>query len=205
MYNIVIVSIILEATELTAANGDFCSTQHKGKQRCSLVKILHIANGRLFLEVMLLVCYLSWSREATRCPDAMRELRVLCPAGRFGGSAGCLPCPAAHQPVPGTRERIQSPLLVQTRPRCVPVEYRIVQTPVGARSTRAATTSLLPQAQSAPPWMELAGAPCSPSAPGWDGKRKKFEWKAAVIDGVTVSILLDERSYFPGLALWSLK
>lgn len=47
--------------------------------------------------------------------------------------------------------------------------------------------------------MELAGAPCSPSAQGWDGKRRKFEWKAAVVDGFAVSILLDERSYFPRL------
>lgn len=49
------------------------------------------------------------------------------------------------------------------------------------------------------------GRPALPISPGWDGKRKKSERKAAVVDGFTVSVLCDGRSYFLGLALWSPK
>lgn len=89
----------------------------------SPVEILHIAHGRLFLEVMLLVSYLSRSREATRCPKVdQRALRAASCRG-FGGSGGrfamprCPPAgPCARREHPG-RYRLNTILF---RHRLVP-------------------------------------------------------------------------------------
>lgn len=61
----------------------------------SPVEILHIAHGRLFLEVMLLVSYLSRSREATRCPKVEQRAPRAASCRGVGGSGGGSPCPAA--------------------------------------------------------------------------------------------------------------